>query len=512
MALLSINGGVHLGWLDYSIFTCYLLVTAGIGIFFSKGQKDIKGYLLADRGMKSVVVAITVMASVFSGISYLGFPAEAYSYGMGYSLLAFSSFITTPVINMLFMPFFHRVKLYSAYQYLEARFTMGLRTIIAAIFVTRTLLWLSVVIYAPALAMEHVTGFPLWVMILIMGGITTFYTTLGGMKAVIWGDVLQFLVLMGGLVAVLIVAVFGTPDGLTGVLKTANEAGRLSFDFSWDPAIRVTVWGIVLGGTVHNLVLLSTDQTSIQRYMTAKNLKTAKKSMWVKAWLWVPCAFMFYLTGLVIFTFYHSSGQNPVASGVLLNPDQILPYFVVNELPVGFAGVIIAGIVAASMSSIASGINSMTTVSLVDLYGQYSKHETSEKQKVKYSRGMTFVFGIVITMVAFSAGRFGSLIEAPVRIFGLFGGPLLGLFLLGILSERANARGAIIGWISGTIVTMFVVFFTDISFLWYAFTGAITCLVTGWLLSFLWPAPRAIKTRGFTWNSRYEFDDNKVNE
>jgi len=146
----------------------------------------------------------------------------------------------------------------------------------------------------------------------------------------------------------------------------------------------------------------------------------------------------------------------------------------------------------------------MTTVSLVDLYSQYSKRETSEKQKVKYSRIMTFVFGCVITLVAFSAGRFGSLIEAPVRIFGLLGGPLLGLFLLGMLSERANSKGAIIGWISGTIAAMSVAFFTDISFLWYAFTGVMICLITGWSVSFLWSAPEGKKIKGFTWGSRFE--------
>lgn len=511
--LLMISRGAHLGWIDYIIFAIYLVAVIGIGLYFSRGQKDIKGYLFADRGMKSVVVAITVLASVFSGISYLGFPAEAYKYGMGYSLLAFTSFITTPIVNAIFMPFFHRVKLYTAYQYLEARFTMGLRTIIAAIYVSRTLLWLAIVIYAPSLALQHVTGVPLWVMILIMGSISTFYTTLGGIKAVIWGDVLQFTVLMGGLITVVVVAVLGTPDGISGVLTTANESGKLAFDFSWDPAIRVTVWGIIIGGTVHNLVLLSTDQTSIQRYMTAKDLKTARKSMWIKAFLWVPCAFLFYFAGLVIFTFYHNSGIDPLVSGALLNADQILPYFVVNEMPRGFAGLLIAGIVAASMSCISSGINSMSTVSLVDFYGQFSKHETSEKQKVKYSRMMTVVFGLAITMVAFSASRFGSLIEAPVRIFGLLGGPLLGLFLLGMLSERANAKGAIIGWIAGTGTAMLVAFATNTSFLWFAITGAISCFVIGWLGSFLWPAPEKNKTQGFTWNSRFESgDDDPVNK
>lgn len=501
----------HLGWADYGIFTIYLLLTVAIGLYFSRGQRDIKDYLMAGKNMKSLVVAITVMVSVFSGISFLGFPAEVYANGMGYSLLAFTSFVTTPIVNAIFIPFFHRVKLFSAYQYLEARFSAKLRTTIAAIFLSRTLLWLSLVIYAPALALEHVTGFPLWVLVLAMGCITTFYTTLGGMKAVIWGDVLQFIVLMGGLIAILIVAVHGTEGGLRTVWSTGHEMGKLSFDFSFDPAVRVTVWGIILGGSVHNLVLLATDQTSIQRYMTAKDLKTARKSMWIKAFVWVPCAFLFYFTGLVIYCFYQGTGFDPVSSGTLLNVDQILPYFVVNEMPKGFAGLIIAGIAAASMSSISSGVNSMTTVSLVDLIQPYTKQEPTERQKMNYARILTITYGIVITLVAFAAGRFGSLLEAPVRIFGLLGGPLLGLFLLGILSARANHQGATIGWLVSTAITLVAVFATDISFLWYAVIGSISCFIIGWICSFFWTSPGQHKTQGYIWESRFEsVEDNKT--
>lgn len=494
----------HPGWIDYGIFTVYLLITVAIGLYFSKGQRDIKEYLMAGKSMKSLVVAITVMVSVFSGISFLGFPAEVYTHGMGYSLLAFTSFITTPIVNSLFMPFFHRVKLFSAYQYLEARFTGKLRTLIAVIFLSRTLLWLSLVIYAPALALEHVTGFPLWVLVLAMGIFTTFYTTLGGMKAVIWGDVLQFIVLMGGLIAILVVAVLGTKGGWAGIWETGLRTGHISFDFSLNPAVRVTVWGIILGGSVHNLVLLATDQTSIQRYMTAKDINTAKKSMWIKAYVWVPCAFLFYLTGLVIYAFYQGAGYDPVSSGVVMKADQILPYFVVHEMPPGFAGLIIAGIAAASMSSISSGVNSMTTVSLVDLVQPYARHEPDERQLMRYARTLTVVYGVIITLLAFFAGRFGSLLEAPVRIFGLLGGPLLGLFLLGMLSVRTNAQGAAIGWLAGTCVTLAVVFATNISFLWYAVIGLGTCYVIGWAASHFWPAPAADKTRGFVWNSRFE--------
>jgi sodium-coupled monocarboxylate transporter 8/12 len=510
MALLLITSRAHLGWIDYGIFGICLIATLGIGFLFQKGQQDTKQYLLGGRNMKSLVVSIAVLASVFSGVSYLGFPAEAYAYGMGYSLLAFSSFVTTPIINAVFMPFFYRVRLYSAYQYLEERFAFGLRTLIAIIFVCRTLLWMSIVVYAPALALEHATGFPLWVMILSMGIITTIYTTVGGMKAVIWSNVLQFVVLMGGLIAVVAVAVWNIPGGIDGVLSKAAEGGRLHFDFSWNLTTRVTVWGILIGGTIHNLVLLATDQVSIQRYMTSKNLKSARKAMWIKAYLWVPCAFFFYFAGLVLFSFYKDSGQDPLSLGLISSADQILPYFVVNEMPVGFAGLLIAGIVAASMSSMSSGLNSATTVSLIDLAEQYSKKQIGEKRKVQLAKILTVVFGIIVTLVAFVAGRFGSLIEAPVRIFGLLGGPLLGLFLLGMLSRRANAPGAISGWITGTIATIILAFATHISFLWYAISGMLVSFIVGLVISYMGPNPENSRIQGLTWTTRYETEKEPV--
>jgi SSS family transporter len=497
----------HLGWFDYSIFAVYLATTLGISFAVSKGQKNIKNFLLAGRSIGPVIVAITVLASVFSGVSYIGMPAEIYANGLGYWLIAFSSLITTPVINAIFIPFFYRVKFYSAYQYFEARFSVGIRTLTAALFISKTLLWLSVAIYAPAIVLERVTGLPLWTSITIMGCFTTIIATVGGMKAVIWTDVLQFFVLVGGQFVIMVVAVSAMPDGLTGVYETARDAGRLSFDFSFDPTIRVTVWAIVLGGTVNQLVLLCTDQVSIQRYMTAKSMKTAKKAMWIKVFITIPAVSLFYLTGVVLFSFYHGTGQDPLASGAITKADQILPYFVVNELPRGFQGLLIAGIIAASMSVISSALNSMTTVSLVDLYGQFSKKELNEEKKVKYARTMSFAFGIIVTLLAFSAGRFGSLIEAPVKIFGMLGGAMLGLFLLGMLTERANAQGAIIGWITGTVATSILVFCTDVSFLWYSFTGSIVAFVVGWSCSFLWPDQDISKKKGLTWKSRYDAGD-----
>lgn len=496
-------------WLDYAMFVAYLAVALGVGVFASRGQRTIKDYFLAGRSMGSLVVAITVMASLFSGISYLGTPSEVYVYGIGYWLIVLSTFITTPVMTIIFLPFFYHAKFYSVYQYMEARFSVGLRTLASALFISRVVLWLSVVTYAPALALEHVTGMPMWLSILVTGSITTLYTTLGGMKAVIWSDVMQFVVLFGGQILIVMVALWGIPDGMAGAFHIAREAGHLDFDFSFDPTLRVTVWAILIGGTCHNLVLLGTDQVAIQRYMTATSLKTARRSMWLKLVISLPAFSAFYLTGLVLFAFYHNAGVDPLAAGQISKADQILPYFVVNELPSGLPGLLIAGVFAATMSTISSGINSLTTVTLVDFYKRLWNPEITETQQLRLARKLTLGYGVLIVALAFAAGRFGSLIEAPVKLFGLIGGPMLGMFLLGMLTRRANARGAFVGWSVGAVATVSVAASTQTSFLWYPILGSVLTFVVGWAASFFWPAQDDASLTGLTWNTRYEFDEER---
>ena len=495
------------GWLDYSMFVAYLAIALGVGLFAARGQRTIKDYFAAGRAMGPLVVAITIMASLFSGISYLGTPSEVYVHGIGYWLIVLSTFVTTPVMTIIFLPFFYHAKFYSVYQYIEERFSVGLRTLSSVLFISRVVLWLSVVTYAPALALEHVTGMPMWLSILVTGSITTIYTTLGGMKAVIWSDVMQFVVLFGGQILIVVVALWGIPDGLAGAFSIAREAGHLDFDFSFDPTLRLTVWAILIGGTCHNLVLLGTDQVAIQRYMTATSLKSARRAMWMKMVISLPAFSAFYLTGLVLFAFYHNAGIDPLAAGEISKADQILPYFVINELPSGLPGLLIAGIFAATMSTISSGINSLTTVTVVDFFKRLWKPEITEAEQLRLARRLTLGYGVLIVALAFAAGRFGSLIEAPVKLFGLIGGPLLGLFLLGMLTRRANARGAFVGWLAGAVATVSVAACTETSFLWYPILGSVSAFVIGWVASHLWPPQDDASLTGLTWSTRYEFNE-----
>jgi sodium-coupled monocarboxylate transporter 8/12 len=483
----------HFAWLDYLIFIGYLAAMVGVGVFFVKEQRTVKDYFLAGRSMSYFTIAISVLAALFSGISYLGAPGEVYKYGLGFMLFGLSFFIATPVTNTLFMPYFYQSRFYTAYQFLEERFSLPVRLLCSALFIIRVLLWLALVTYAPALALEQVTGMPLWFTIVCTGVLTTIYTTLGGMKAVIWTDFMQFFVLLGGQVLIFFVAIAHTPGGFSGVIDIGREAGKLDLSLSLNPKIRITLWGLLLGGALINLVQMATDQVSVQRYMTATSIKEARRALWFKLCLLIPVFLAFYGSGLVVYAFYHVEGTvDPLAAGLISKPDQILPYFVVNELPMGLPGLLIAAIFGATMSATSSGINALTTATLVDFHQRFwRKSSNAEEVKLGLARWLTLAYGAAVIGLAFLVGRLGTLLEVSNTFIGMVGGPLLGIFLLAILVKGANAPGTVIGWLAGVIALVPVCFFNatflwaKTSFLWYGVIGCGVTVLVGWFASLL---------------------------
>jgi len=488
--------------LDYSIFAAYLLLTVAIGTIFIKGQRNLDEYFLAGRSIGSVIIAMTILASLFSGISFLAAPSEGYANGPIFYLVTLGFFVATPITTLVFLPFYYNARFFTAYQYLEARFSVHLRTLASASFVVRVLLWLAAATYAPALALEQATGMPLWFTILCTGVLTTIYTTFGGMRAVIWTDVMQLVVLFGGQVAIILVAVTKVPGGWSQVIELGQQGGRLNLSVSPDPTVRLTLWGLLIGAAFMHLVQMATDQVSVQRYLSARSLKEAQRGLWLKLWFVIPVSGVFYGTGLVLYAFYQVNGD-PLAAGKITKADQILPYFVVNELPMGLPGLFIAAIYAASMSTISSGINSLTSASLVDFYQRlWRRPDLSEQNQLRIARVLSLGYGALVIVLAFLVQRLGTLLEATNKVIGLIGGPLIGLFLLGILFRRATSRGALVGWIGGLVITLWVCFGTRISFLWYAMTGCIATMVIGYIVSHFGPAPDPKQLKGLTWSDR----------
>lgn len=495
----------HFTFLDYAFFGAYLIASVLIGVLFVKEQRTMKDFFLAGRSMGSVVVAISVMAALFSGISYLGGPAEVYQNGMAFGWILFSFFIATPLTTIFLLPFFYRARFITAYQYLEERFSLPVRLLASGLFILRVLLWLAAATYAPSLALQQATGLPLEFSILATGVLTTLYTMMGGMKAVIWTDVMQFVVLFCGQVAIVWVAIGKIPGGLAEVLEVAKTHGQATPSFSLDPTVRLTWVGVILGGAILNLVQMATDQVAVQRYMTAKDLRTAQRGLWYKLIVTLPVLGLFYGTGAVLRAFYNHA-PDPLATKAIEKSDQILPWFVVHELPTGMAGILIAAIFAASMSTISAGLNSLASATMIDFQQRLSKRPPApDERQIFQARMWTLLYGTLVMALSFVVGRLGTLVEATNKVIGLVGGPLLGMFLCGIFVRRIGGSAILAASVLGFAAALAAQFWLpSVSFLWFTTIGAGLTGLMAWLFSLVFPGRSEAELRGLVWGLREE--------
>jgi len=488
--------GSTVGGIDILTFGLYVAVSLGIGLWVGGKQKDLKTYLLAGHQVHWSLVAISVLAALFSGISFLGAPAESYNHNLVYLWVLVAYFVATPITTLVFLPFFYRLNFYTAYEYLEHRFNLPMRRLSSAVFIFRVCLWLALALYAPALVISELVGAPVWIPILIIGACTTAYTTVGGMKAVIYTDVMQFCVLVAGICAVFVVAVHQIPGGLGAAWQIAEAGGRTKFiDLSFSLETRMTLWGAFLGGIALNLVQLVTDQVSVQRYLTATSLREAQRALWFKLILTLPLISVFYLTGLVLYSFYQT---HPDVAATLLSPDRLLPNFVGRQLPSPFPGLLVAAVLSATMSVVSSGVNSLTTATLMDFF--YARHKEAgsiqgETTRVRFARFWTVGYGIIVTLLGLIVSKLGTFVEAAAKIGGFLGGPLLGIFFLGVLSSRANAAGTMIGAAAGFASVIVLAVFTPVSFIWYALFGCLVTCAVGEIFSHFFPPPNRVQKR-----------------
>jgi sodium-coupled monocarboxylate transporter 8/12 len=489
--------------LDLAVFVAYMAVLAGVGFAFARRRFGAKEYLLAGQDIHWAVVAVSVLAALFSGITYLGAPAEAFFHDLTNLWSVATFLIATPLVTIVFLPFFRSAGVVTAYEYLDRRFDSRLRRLAAGLFVLRITFYLGLAISAPALVVAEMTGWPFAACALLAGGLSTAFAALGGMKAVVWTDSIQFLVLCGGVLLIIAAAANGVPGGLPEALRLAAADGKTNFiRLDPDPTVRLTVWGCVAGGLASNLVQMVTDQIAVQRYLTARSLAEARRALWFKLSVTLPLVFCFYLSGTVLYGFYkaHPDRVPPLAGADLvpgLNPpppsadnpslanDRILPYFVIRELPSPLPGLLVAAIVGATVAVVSAGVHALATAALVDLI------PGDPARLVARARLAAVGFGVVSTGLALIVAVFGTMIEATNRIIGFFGGPLLGLFLLGAFSRRATASGAILGLVCGAAAGALVGFSgpllgVPISFMWITPVSAVVTVVVGHAASLTW--------------------------
>ncbi|KRF98886.1 uncharacterized protein Dwil_GK27579 [Drosophila willistoni] len=530
-----------LGAWDYAILAVVLIISVGIGLYYrfaGNKQSTTTEYLLANRSMGVTPVAFSLMASFMSAITILGVSMENYQYGTMFVIINISYVVGTPIAAYLILPVFYRLKTASVYEYLELRFGYAARLAASLSFSMQMILYMGIVVYAPALALEAVTGLNQIFSILIVGVVCTFYATLGGMKAVLITDIYQSLLMFVAVFSVIICA-WVKSGSLEEIWRTAQENGRIDFsNFSVDPTERHTWFTQILGGLATYLAIYGVNQTQVQRLLAVHNLRSARAALWwclpILCLLSVSTCF----SGLCIYWYYKNC--DPVLEGRVGSRDQVMPLFVVDTMSqyTGLSGLFVSGIFCASLSTISSAISSLAAVTLEDylkpLIRGLTQRTLNDQQSLLYSKLLSVFFGAVCIGLAFLAGSFGGLLQAALSIFGIIGGPLLGLFSLGMYVPKANQKGAIGGllislafsfWIGfgqpkppiislpmstdGCPITEFSqsrasdIFLTNlradpdqdqdqhyfylyrISYMWYAALGFLVAFFVGWLLSYL---------------------------
>ncbi|XP_020667393.1 sodium-coupled monocarboxylate transporter 1 [Pogona vitticeps] len=442
---------------DYLVFAAMLLISAVIGVFYAcVGRQDTsKEFLVGGRQMTAVPVALSLTASFMSAVTVLGTPSEVYRFGAMFSIFAISYALMVILSAEIFLPVFYRLGITSTYEYLELRFNRYLRLCGTALFIILTILYTGIVIYAPALALNQVTGMDLWGAVVTTGIVCTFYCTLGGLKAVVWTDVFQVGIMVAGFSAVIIRAVVVQGD-IGRILNDSYHGGRLNFwNFNPDPLQRHTFWTIVIGGTSTWLGMYGISQSQVQRYIACKTRFQAKLSLYVNLlglWAILVCA---VFCGLAMYSIYKDC--DPWTAACVSAPDQLMPYLVLDILKdfPGVPGLFVACAYSGTLSTVSSSINALAAVTVEDLIKPYFPSLT-ERKLSWISRGMSLFYGGVCIAMAALASLLGGLLQAALSIFGMVGGPLLGLFSLGILCSFANPVGAFVGLICGFTSSLWV--------------------------------------------------------
>jgi SSS family transporter len=483
--------------LDFGLVIGYLVLIAAIGSSFYKRKSTAKDYFLGGRAMSWLPVGISLVAADMSAITVMGIPAWSYKHNIELLLLTLGYPLMAPLVIKVFVPFYSRLNLYTAYEYLERRFSLSVRVLTSVLFQILRGAHVAIVIYAPSLVINLVTGLPIWQCILFMGIFTTFYTTLGGMKAVIWTDVIQFTVVSTGIVLIFLKAFSQVKGGTAAALKAAAAAGKLHLlNFAADPGQLTTVWALLLGGFVLAMAPVTTDQAIIQRLFTTRSTKDCRQSIIVQSIIVLPISCVLYFAGVALFAFYQGRTGHLAGLG---NPDAVMPFFAVHELPAGVSGLIVASIFGASMAVMSAGINSLTTATTVDFYQRLFRPDASPRRLAAVGRLGTAAWGLSMTGLALFAGRLGELVNAYNVVSSHISGPLLGIFLLAVLNKRATPAGVLVGAGGGMAIVILVSAMLNWSFFYLAPIGLVATYIIGHFSSLFMSPPPLDKVKGLVY-------------
>jgi solute:Na+ symporter, SSS family len=384
------------------------------------------------------------------------------------------------------LPFYRKLNVTSAYEYLERRFNTATRLVASTLFILFQIGRVAIVLYLPALALATVSNLDVIVCILAMGLLGVLYTVMGGIKAVVWTDAAQAIILMIGAVWALVTVIARVDGGIGAVISTASEHGKFFASVPWRLDYTIgAAWIIIFGSIFTNLFPYTASQDVVQRYLVTKDQKTAARAIWANAFISPFAQALFFAIGTALFVFYR---QHPERLDPTIPLDGIFPQFIVRELPAGIAGILVAGIFAAAQSTLSSSLNSVATAYVTDFYRRF-KRSASDGSCLRMARWVTALVGVFGTLVALVLAKsdIRSLWEIFLAVIGLFGGTVSGLFVLGIFTRRATGSGALVGAIVSAAAVLAVRQFTNAHFFTYGVIGVLTCVTVGWLASLLRP-------------------------
>jgi len=540
--------------LDWAIVVAYLVYVIWDGIRMTKHSGSKEGYFLADRGLPWWAVGLSVMATQLSAITLVGTTGQAYSDGMRFIQFYYGLPFAMIILCVTVVPFFHRANVFTAYEYLEKRFDVKVRTLTSFFFLISRGLGVGTIISAPSIVLSIVFGWNLIATIFAIGMSTTIYTVFGGVQAVTWTDVKQMIVIFFGLGVCFLVILWSFPPGVSlgDGLHLAGSLGKLSMvDTTFDLKEKYTIWSGLIGGLFLMLGYFGCDQSQVQRFLTAKSVDEGRTSLLMSAFLKIPMQFGILLIGIMVFIFYQFTAPPIVFNAVEVskaaqtaefqqiqgkysdahaerraaaigfdtessesrqayidadkkfsesrkeavayvrstsNPtfndvNYVFPTFVLENMPMGVIGLLIAAIFAAAMSSISAELNALATASTIDFYRRLYAPEATDSHYVMVGRITTFIWGIFACIVAIFATNLGSLIEVVNKFGSFFYGSLLGVFVLAFVVKRARPRGAFFGLLFGITSVWVASLYTDIEFLWFNVIGCLVTVIAGYFIS-----------------------------
>jgi solute:Na+ symporter, SSS family len=474
---------MHISSADFAILVLYLAGITLFGARFRRGQKNLRDYFLGGRTAPWWAIACSIVATETSTLTIISTPGIAYGGNLGFLQLVLGYLVARIILCVVLIPQYFKGEFYTAYQLLQNRFGTRMKSAAAAVFLVTRALAEGVRISAIGKVVSVAFGTGDRISILIVAALTLFYTFEGGMRAVIWTDVIQFALYLTGSVATFFLLLHKIPGGWLTVTQTAAAAGgKLAvFDFSLSLTQSYTFWSGVIGGTFLTMASHGTDQTMVQRLLSARNERDSKTALLASGVIVFVQFALFLVVGVMLFVYIRQVGA-PIPTS---DPDRIFPEFIVRDMPLGLTGLVLASIFAIAMSNASGSLNSLASSSIMDLgRGRKVEAGASSPAALGRSREMTLVWGAVLCLLGLV--RWGPVLVAGLTIASVTYGAMLGVFLLGTWNRRANENGALIGFVAGLCVVITIsLLHVPLAWTWYVVAGTIVTFAVGSLASAL---------------------------